>query len=118
MEIRWRAVARDVGIVVLFSVLGGFVVGVAGTDSQRTVIALGISNVLFGIVAFAIVGCLTPTNRFKHLAIVAAVAWLLSVVNVIFFGVPVVGWLISLAITAVVTAIGGGISLLLVKQDS
>lgn len=118
MEIRWRAVVRDVAIVVLFSFLGGLVVGVAGTDSQRMVLALGISNVLFGIVAFAIVGCLTPTNRFKHLAIVAAVAWLLSVVNVIVFGVPVGGWLMSLAVTAVVTAIGGGISLLLVKEQS
>jgi hypothetical protein len=107
-----------VAIVVLFSVLGGFVVGLAGTDSQRTVIALGISNILFGIVAFTIVGCLTPSHRFKHLAVVAAVAWLLSVLNVLFFGVPVVAWLSSIVVAVVVTAIGGGISLFLVKPQS
>ncbi len=118
MQFRWQAVCRDVAIVVVFSFLGGLIVGIAGTDSQRTLLALAISNFVFGIVSFVIIGCLTPSDRLKHLTIVAVIAWLLSLMNVLFFDVPVMMWLSSLVVTLVVMAIGGGISLLLVRQES
>lgn len=122
MDIQWRRVLRDVGIVVLFSFLGGLVVGLAGTDPQRTVIAIGASNVLFGIVAFTIVGCLTPTDRFRHLAVVAIVAWLVAALNVVFFGVPAGLWMAGILVVFLTALIGGGISLLIVRpvqhQDS
>jgi hypothetical protein len=117
MDIQWRRVLRDVGIVVLFSLLGGIVVGVAGTDPSRMAVAVGASNLLFGIVAFTIVGCLAPADRFRHLAIVATVSWLVAAINVVLFGVPVRAWMAGLLIVFVTALIGGGISLLIVKSS-
>lgn len=118
MDIHWRRVLRDVGLVVLFSFLGGVVVGLAGTDPSRTAAAVGFSNLIFGVVAFTIVGCLTPVDRFRHLAVVALASWLVAAINVVLFGVPARLWMAGLVLVFLTALVGGGISLLIVKPVS
>ena len=78
--------------------IGGFVIGVASAEvSQndlRFMIALGLSNILLGIVGFTIAGCLAPPgNRWRHLSLVAVGVWLSGLINVAFFGVTIPRWI-------------------------
>lgn len=109
-------VARDVVLVWVLTAMGGFIVGLSGTSigSDRYMLALGASNLLLGTSAFVIAGCLTPANRWRHLAWVAFYSWLLSIVNVL-FGVRISDWLIGSVFMAIIAGIGGGISVLFKK---
>lgn len=115
----WHIV-RDVIIVWILTGLGGFIVGfavtvVTGGPPKHTpgyILAIATSNFLLGTVAFTIVGCLTPTARWRYLAIVAAVAWLTSLINVVWFGSKISQWLDGIIFMAVIMGIGGGLSYL------
>src|ERR1017187_3938829 len=107
-------VLRDVIIVTMLTGLGGFIVGFASTEhnSPLYVYSLALSNSLFGIIGFTISGCLAVGNRWRHLAIVAAIVWAVSIFNVIFFGITIIQWAASAIAVAIFALIGGGISLL------
>jgi hypothetical protein len=112
-------VLRDVIIVIVLSFLGGFIVGFASTDhsSQLYIYSIGLSNSLFCIIGFTISGCLAVGNRWRHLAIVAAIVWVVSIFNVILSGVTIVQWAGSAIAIAISTLIGGGISLLFKRKS-
>jgi hypothetical protein len=124
----WKVLVRDVAIVWVFTALGGFVIGVTAKlfgvapdfgallASPQMQIALSVSNLVFGIVAFSIVGALKKTDRFKHLFIVAIGAWLISAANMLFMPLTLVQWLLGALFLAVIMAIGGGISFLFVPS--
>ena len=123
--VNWKLLLRDVAIVWAFTGLGGLVIGFtagalgAGVGAEvlanpRVQIAVALSNLLFGIVAFSIVGALKKTNRFRHLFIVAVGAWLTSAVNMLFAPITLFQWLMAPFFFLVVTAIGGAISFLFV----
>jgi hypothetical protein len=107
-------VLRDVIIVTVLSGLGGFIVGFASTDHSSRVYfyGLALSNSLFCIIGFTISGCLAVGNRWRHLAIVAAIVWAVSIFNVIFFGVTIIQWAASVIAVAIFALIGGGLSFL------
>ena len=73
---------------------------------------LGIANLLMGSIGFAIVGCLAPGPRWRHLTIVAIGLWLTSIVNVIAFGFPLIQWLFAIVGTFLMMGIGGALSYL------
>jgi hypothetical protein len=100
--------------------MGGLVAGVAlggsQTDPQRFMLAVTISNVLLGTVAFTIAGCLAPPGRWRHLGFVALGAWLTSLLNVVLFGVTIPQWIGGAIFMAIIMAVGGGISYVFKKD--
>ena len=112
-------VLRDVIIVTVLTGLGGFIVGFASTEhnSPLYIYSLALSNSLFCIIGFTISGCLAVGNRWRHLAIVAAITWAVSIFNVIFFGVTIIQWAASAIAIAIFALIGGGISLLFKRKS-
>ena len=118
-KIRYGAVVRDVLIVWLLTSIGGFVVGLAvgTTQSPRFMLAVAASNILLGTVAFIIVGCLAGEGRWKHLAVVALLVWLIGVVNLA-FGVTLVQWFFGFIPLAVVMGLGGGIAHLIRRKGN
>lgn len=78
--------------------------------------ALAISNLLLGSIGFCLAGCLTRTDRWKHLLVVALIVWLFGLVNVAFFHVNFVQWVFSAIAVLVMMGVGGGLSFLFVKE--
>ena len=113
-------VLRDVIIVTVLSCLGGFIVGFASTSGHNSplyIYSLALSNSLFCIIGFTISGCLAVGNRWRHLAIVAAIIWAVSIFSVIFFGFTIIQWAASAIAIAIFALIGGGISLLFKRKS-
>jgi len=115
MNLRWLILIRDVAIVWGLTFVGGFIVGVSEVEGSRKLLAIATSNILLGTIAFSIVGCLTPTQRFRHLFVVALGAWLTSVFNVLGGAASVVRWLFSVVILLITAGAGGGLSFLFVR---
>ncbi len=118
---RWKPILRDVLIVLGLTFLGGFVVGfTAGVSGKPAPLeAIAISNLVFGILGFVIVGCLNATaagERFQHLSQVAVGVWLCSLVNVA-FGVTIPQWFAAGGFILFLMGVGGGISLLIVRPQ-
>lgn len=117
---RMWPIVRDVLIVWLLTGIGGFIVGITATvltgglpkHTPAYFFAVAASNFLLGAVAFTIVGCLTPTPRWRQLTTVAAVAWLTSLINVVWFGITMSQWIHGIIFMAVIMGIGGGLSYL------
>ena len=112
-------VLRDVIIVTVLSCLSGFIVGFASTSGHNSplyIYSLAISNSLFLTIGFTISGCLAVENRWRHLAFVAAIVWVVSIFNVIFFGLTFIQWAASVVAIAIFALIGGGISLLFKRK--
>lgn len=114
----WKAVARDVIMIWLLTGLGGFVIGVATAGSEIPMEAIGLSNILFGIIAFCIAGCMTSEHRWKHLNIVALFTWITSIINTLFIQISLASWVASIFVIFLMMGIGGGLSFLIVKPVS
>jgi hypothetical protein len=118
-------IVRDVIFVWLLTGIGGFIISVAvtvvtGGPPKHTpgyILAIGTSNFLLGAAAFTIVGCLTRKAKWRHLAIVAVVAWLTSLINVVLFGTRISQWAAGIIFMAVIMGIGGGLSNLFKASD-
>ena len=115
-QLRPAAVARDVAILWVLTLVGGFVAGVAGAGpgTPRFVAALFVSNTLLGIIGFIISGCLVGGRRWKHLFVVALILWLTGLVNML-FGVTFIQWVFGIVAILIFMGIGGGISYLFRK---
>jgi FtsH-binding integral membrane protein len=120
-RLRIGPILRDVVIVWVFTFLGGFVVGVAtggpSHDAKRYILALAVSNILFGTIGFTIAGCLAPSPRWRHLRWVALGAWLTGLVNVAFLHVSIAQWINGAIFVVLITGLGGAISYLF-KRDT
>jgi TPR repeat protein len=112
-------ILRDVIIVTVLSSLGGFIVGFASTSGHNSplyIYSLALSNSLFLTIGFTISGCLAVENRWRHLAFVGAIVWVVSIFNVVFFGLTFIQWAASVVAIAIFALIGGGISLLFKRK--
>lgn len=108
MEINWKHVARDVLIIFALTFVGGFIVGFSSAISGNTTSAayLGLSNIIFGTLGFAISYLWTTTGRVNHLLAVAGGTWVLSFVNVL-FGFGTVGtWIFALIPVLLMAGLG------------
>jgi hypothetical protein len=111
-------ILRDVGILFGLTFFGGVIIGVAFTIMTREAtppLAIGIINIGGSIIGFFIAGLLTVDGRWRHLWFVALFYWLGSLVNVFFFGVTVIQWVVAGAAIIVTMGIGGGLSALIRK---
>jgi len=117
--LRFGPIIRDVVIIVVLTAMGGFVIGLTGTvASQRGMVAIMASNLLFGTVGFIISGCLAPGERWPHLAYVAVGVWLFGLVNVIFFRVGIVQWFFSSIAVGLMMGLGGACSYVFRRDKS
>jgi len=121
MNISWKPLVRDVAIVWVAQNLGGFVIGLTGAllggrnamANPRIMVALAMSNFVFGTVAFTIVGALAKRNRFTHLPTVALIVWLLAAPAVLYMPITLGQWFLGgLVSTVLVMLIGGALSFL------
>jgi len=118
--VNWKHVARDVAIVWVVTLVGGFVGAFIPALKQGVfaddVLRAGAVNLIFLPAAYCISGCLVKTNRFRHLSYVAFFAWLTSVLNV-FLGYATWGmWISGIVAAYVFMLIGGAISLIIVRD--
>lgn len=112
--VRLGPIIRDIVIVWVLTAIGGFVAGVATggpeRDAPRFMLALMVSGLLLGTVAFTIAGCLAPPARWRHLGFVALGAWLTGLINVAFFGVSIPQWIEGAIFMGIIMGAGGAIS--------
>ena len=117
---RLLLVLRDVGIIFGLTLLGGIVIGIASAGSPHGpmyIPAIAISNLLFSIVGFFVVGCLTVVQRWRHLAVVGIGVWLSGLINVAFMGGTLMQWFLGCFFVAITLAIGGGLAALVKRRD-
>ena len=110
-----RKVARDVVLLIILSMLGGFVAGLAtaGTSNAgQFTMGVAVANVVTIISGFAISGALCPGNRWPHLSWVAFFAWIPGAFNML-LGLSFVDWLLGLPMMYVFMGVGGALSPLL-----
>ncbi len=125
----WSAVVRDTIMFIAIAIIGFLAVPVIfGPDPSRN--TLLIFNILLGIIAFCISGCMMADNRWRHLNKVAlTVCLIISIIIVITFltpfrydlrliGLIVFDILISVIGIYIMMALGGSLSFIFVKSDS
>lgn len=116
----WKAIVRDVVIIWLLTAIGGFILGVAISITGRSAVAMvavGLSNIFFGIIGFCISGCMIKDQRWNHLIIVALFVWLTSIINILFRSISLIQWLISIIVILIMMAAGGGLSFIFKKPS-
>jgi len=111
--VRWKAFFRDVAIIFGLTLFSGFLIGLAGGEGGRRVLAIALSNLIFSTIGFLISGCLTKVNRWRHLATVVAGVWILGLINLL-FGVTPIQWALSIVFIVLTAAVGGALSFLFV----
>jgi len=118
MPINWIAVARDVSIVFGLVLASSFAAAqlIQATGEEVTALVIGLSNIFWGTVGFAISGCLAKVQRFKHLLMVAVGLWLVSFVNVAMGLTPVQFWAVGFLLILLMMGLGGGLSYLFVRS--
>jgi FtsH-binding integral membrane protein len=109
-----KLVVRDTLILLGLTFLGGFIVGMvySGEDNGAQI---GLSNLVFSVLGFYIVGILKETARLKHLVIVALLYWLIGSHNML-LGISISQWLISLVVILICMGVGGCLSFLVSKE--
>jgi len=113
MKIKWLRVVRDVIIVTVFLVIGGFIVGSTGIINKGT---MTVSSLFLGTLGFCLCGCLTIENRWKHLFIVALGVWLINCLPLLpTLPFSVLAWVLNIFIVFVPMVIGGALSTGLVR---
>jgi hypothetical protein len=118
MKVDWRIVARDALIVLLILWVGNYALAAVMGDTTGT--AAGLAKVVVMAVGFCISGCLFKARegRVKHIALVALVAWGISFINLFTSpGRNILEWVFSAWPIAVGAAVGGGLSMVLVKGE-
>lgn len=111
-------VIRDVLIITALTFIGGFIAGLAAPPNSHTLLfGIVASNLLLGTLGFIISGCLTPHNRWRHLVCVAIGAWLVGIINVLYFGFSVGFWIGGIIVIAAMMGIGGALSFAFRRED-
>jgi hypothetical protein len=117
---RWAHVIRDaIGIAVLVAV-GGIAVSFAFGGGQGGVPMPTVAATAFvlTLVGFVVAGARNPALRGRHLFTIAALVWVLGLVNVLFLGITLYQWLVSALAIFVACLLGGGISALLFRPHA
>lgn len=111
MQLSIPAVIRDVGVLVLLTGIGGFIIGFArpGADIEDLTAAIAVSNMLLGTIGFTISGSHTSGKRWRHLFIVAVGLWLSSLMNLM-LGLSILHWIAAIPVILVMMGVGGAIS--------
>ncbi len=115
-----KIILRDALIILILTFVGGFIIGLCRPmfkmSDQEFMSLIGLSNLLFSVIGFTIAGSLSPNQRWKHLLLVTLCVWPMGLIN-LFFGIPVIQWVISILPLLITMAIGGAISYLFAKGN-
>jgi hypothetical protein len=119
-HLRIGPILRDIAIVVALTFFGGCIVGFMHANSGEggpPIWMLALSNLALGTIGFTISAALAPpSNRWKHLAFVAAGAWLFGLVN-LYFGISISQWFASGIFIGILMGVGGAIGTLIRPSD-
>jgi hypothetical protein len=117
MPFNFIAIARDVTVLFVLVFASSFLavqlIGAMGAEA--TLDMIGLSSLFWGVVGFTISGCLARGNRWRHLAVVALVFWLVCLVNVVLGLTPVTTWAVGSVLILTMMGLGGGLSYLFVR---
>ncbi|EEF59018.1 hypothetical protein Cflav_PD2067 [Pedosphaera parvula Ellin514] len=118
---RFGPIVRDVALIFVLNLIGGFIAAVAANGTQKGeqqfLRAILLCNLSFGTLGFTISACLAPGNRWRHLHYVGLGVWLTGLINVVFAGIGIGQWVLSLFVIFIMEVIGGAISYAF-KRDS
>lgn len=111
----WIRVGLDAILIALLVVVGGLVVSAVWGAGQGGVPmpAVAASNVVLSTAGFVVAGARTRERRGRHLFTVAALVWLLGILNVPLLRISLGQWLASALAILVACVIGGGIAAIL-----
>jgi len=95
MKPNWKAVIRDSLMIYALTFFAGFIIALTGVEKTQAYLALTAATAT--IVGFSISGAIAKHHRFKHLAWVALVLWVVSLLNIPLGGqrLPTGSWLYS-----------------------
>jgi hypothetical protein len=115
--IRWKIVLRDIVVIYLVSLLGGFVIGFVCAVQGRppSVVGIAISNALSVTIGFAISAALSPVRRWAHIGVALPGVWLTGLPNLL-IGVTLTQWILGLPLLALSMGLGGALSYLLPRR--
>jgi len=112
-RVNWKFVILAIVLIFVANLVGGFLVGsiVGLTSGGLTAILVG-GNIVV-IVGLTIVGCMTPTNRWTNIILVAAGCWLVSLIDTLLATSSFSRWVVSIFWYALWAGVSGVISLLI-----
>jgi len=108
MNANLKFVILAIVLIFVVSFASGFAFGMS-----NNFIGVVVGNVIIIFSGLTIVGCMIPENRWSNIIHVAAGLWLMSVVNVVFFGTSVSSWMWSIGVIAILAVLSGVFSLLI-----
>ncbi len=114
----WKPLSRDFVILLVLQGIGGLIVGFAATDmtSHRIPIASATATFLQSVVAFAIIGCLSPVRRWQRLFQVMALNSVFNLLAIPILSQSIQSWGFITAVVFAAMWFGGMISLRFVPQ--
>jgi hypothetical protein len=83
-------------------------------------IAVGVADAVSILVGLTLVGCMTPENRWRNIILVAAGVWVTDVLPAAIgtMSLSFSGWMGSIVWYAILAALSGVISLLIIRRPS
>ncbi len=115
---KWKTVLRDVAFIYLATFWAGFLIAFFwpssfGINNLIRFVAMGLC-----IIGFTISGAIAKTERFKHLFMVALGVWILGLIDVCFFALPIKTWLLQFFYMMAYMATGGFLSFVFSPKKS
>jgi hypothetical protein len=111
-------VIRDIGILMILTAVGGFIVGYYSSMSSVEIsqedlyILVAPANILLGTIGFVISGARARRRKWIHLFAVAIGLWLIGFINVPLLGLTFIDWITSLLFILIMMLVGGALSYL------
>jgi hypothetical protein len=108
MNLNWKLIILAIILIQAAAFVIGF--GFGKTLTPDGVRALSVFVIVIPLI---IVGCMSPTNRWLTIIVVAAGSWATNLVNVVIGWQSLSSWIISIVGMAIIAAIAGAVSLLI-----
>jgi hypothetical protein len=117
-----KIVAVNWKFIILAIILIGVVVNVSGIVfcMADNLIAVGVASAVSILVGLTLVGCMTPENRWRNIILVAAGVWVTDLFPAAIgtISLSFSGWMGSIVWYAILAALSGVISLLIIRRPS
>lgn len=118
----WKAIARDVALLFLFTFVTGFIAGsiessrgISPGASEESAMRVGLWVLGSTTLGFFVIGFWTSEGRLAHFLLVGLFSWLTGLFGVAVAGVPVATWFMSITTYFISCAVGGGLASVLFR---
>lgn len=112
-RVNWKFVILAVVLIIVVNFVGGFLVGATVGITSGGLTAILVGGTIVVIVGLTIVGCMTPTNRWTNIMLVAAGLWVGDLIDVALGASSFSRWIVYLFYMALFAGVSGVISLLI-----